>query len=113
MADLRFGRGHRDALCFFTKREFYCLSFDAVVEERRCAMQVDVINLFGHTSGVLHRQCHCTRRLVARLFKPHAMVGVARRAVARNLRVDIRAASHGTLILFENVHPRALAEHDA
>src|SRR2546429_4932387 len=25
MTDLRFGRGHRDALCFFTKREFDCL----------------------------------------------------------------------------------------
>lgn len=41
------------------------------------------------------------------------MISVARRAVAGNLSIDLRAALLRTLEVFEDVDPRAFAEHDA
>ena len=65
---------------------------DAIIQYRRRAMQVYVVDFFGVATRVLQRQLHCARGFVARLFKTHAMIGVAGGAIAGNLRVDFCAA---------------------
>src|SRR5215212_2734867 len=113
MADLRFSRGHWDARGLAVEREFQGTSLNAIVKERRGAVQIHVINVLCFTAGILERDAHRTRRFITILSEANAMISITRRAVARNLGIDTRAAIGRLFEFFKHVDPRAFAKHDS
>ena len=72
-------------------------------------MQVHVIDVFWFASGILERDTHRARGLITIFGETHSMISIARCAVTRDLRIDLRAAIGCVFEIFEYVDPRALA----
>ena len=85
---------------------------DAVVQQRGRAVVLHVADVLGREAGVGERLAHRARRLLAGLVEAHAVVGVARRAVAADLGEHPRAARARPLERLEDEHPGALAEDE-
>jgi hypothetical protein len=108
MAHLRLRRRHGDARSVTVKCEFERVGFDAIVEQGRRAVQVHVVDVFRFATSICERQAHRTRRLVAVFSQTHAMIGIARGAITRDLRIDRGTAIERVLQLLKNVNPGTL-----
>src|SRR5262249_1100507 len=93
--------------------ELHSARFDAVVQLRRRAVIVDVLHVALADAGLFHRHTDGARGLFAAFFETHAMVSLARRSVARNFAVDVRASCARLLHLFEYEEPCALGDDEA
>src|SRR5437764_1303703 len=88
-----------------------CLGGVAV--RRRGAMRVDVADLFRLHAGILHREPH--RILCAGAVRGGGgdVVGVGGHTVARDLRIELRAAAPCVLPLLQDEDGGAVAHHEA
>src|ERR1044072_1754166 len=111
MTDLRLRRRHRNAPRISVKSELQRACLNSIVEQSRGAVQIHVVNILWLTAGILERQSHRTRGLITVFGETNAMIRIARGAVADNFRIDVCATIERVLQLFEDVHPRAFAEH--
>ena len=76
-------------------------------------MQINVVDIFWFTTGILECETHRARGFVAVLSKSNAMISIARRAVTGNFRIDARITSFCVTQIFENVDPRTFAENNS
>ena len=58
------------------KRQLQGVRFNAIVEHRRGAVQIHVIDVARLNAGIRHCQRHCAGRLVAAFLKTDAMKGI-------------------------------------
>src|SRR5437868_2124540 len=72
-------------------------------------MRADVAHLFGARAALVERLLHGARRAVAFGVRRRHVVRVARKTVARHLRVDARAARTRALQRLKHKDARALA----
>ena len=113
MSDHRLRRRAGQVVRALAERDFHGARLDAVVQIGRSAVVVDVADVTGINTGVFDRQLHRPRRLFARFVHAHAMMRVARRAVAPDFGVDLRAARTGGLLALHHEHPRTLGQDEA
>src|ERR1051325_5655876 len=113
MSDLRLRRRHRNARGVAVKRGFQSTGLDAIVEDGRGAVQVNVVNVLWLAASILERQTHRARRFIAVFSQTNAMICIASSAVAGYLRVNLRAAIGRVFEVLEDVNPRAFAKHDS
>ena len=86
---------------------------ELVVVGRRSPVRVDVADLFGRNPGVGDGLLHDAHRARRGLVGHGDVEGVGGHAVADQLGVNLRAARARELQLFEDHHPRALADDEA
>ena len=86
VADQAFQRGARQLVGMPVEGQFHGARLDAVVQLRRGAVIVDVLDVRGRDAGFVHRHAHGARRLLAALLQPHPVVGFAGGTLARRPR---------------------------
>ena len=97
----------------FAKSEFDGPGLNTVVQLRRSAVIVNVIDLFRLHAGFLQGQLNCAGRFLTALFQPHAMVRIARRAVSADFAVNSRAALYGATGRLQYEKPGPLRNDEA
>src|ERR1051326_7783162 len=91
MADRRFRGAHGNSRRVSAKTILERARLDAVIQRRGSSVQIDVTDVGRAKARVLNRELHCTRRFNPRVVEANAMVGVACRTVAHDLRVNTSA----------------------
>jgi len=75
-------------------------------------MRVNIINIMGPNASFFHRNFHCASRAPAFRIHIGQAIRVRRGAVAHDFSMDRRLALPRVLQLFQDQHPRALADHE-
>ena len=88
------------------------LRLDAIVQLRRGAVVVDVADLFRTPVGAAERGLDAAHDLRAIRIHLHAVIGVARRCVAFDARIDGGTARERAIFPLDHQHPRAFTEHE-
>src|SRR6185369_16050679 len=92
MTDLRLRCRHRNPCRLPVKRELQRARFNSIVEQSGRAVEVYVVKIFRLAASVCEREAHGTCRLVTIFSESHAMIRIARRAIAGHFSVNLSAA---------------------
>ena len=92
---------------------FSALRFGRIVQARRRAMGIDVIDVLRLDARVFQGSVIAPRRRLAGLVRRHLVKRVAGEGEAEHLAIDARAPVGRVLDRFEHQHPGALAGHEA
>src|SRR2546427_2383359 len=111
MANHRLRCAHWKATGAFAKAMLDGARLDAVVQDRRRAVQIHIIDIIDVQAAVLDGQRHCARGFDTRFVETHAMIGITRRPVAQNLGINESPAAAGGRFSLQNIDPRSLAEY--
>ena len=113
MADGPLRRRHRDGIATLAEQPLHRVELDLVAERRRGAVRVDVVEILRLDAGALQRRLHRAVGTIAALRRRGDMIGIARKTVADDLRIDARATRFGMVQRFEHDGAGALAHHEA
>ena len=111
VADRRFRRGHADPGDRVAEQAPDGADLDLVTDRGRGAVGVDVVDVAGLDSRVLHRRAHGPVAAVAVRRRRGDVVGIPGKTVAENLRIDPGAALSGVPEFLEHDDAGALP-HD-
>src|SRR5687768_2236177 len=95
-----------------SERDARAPRLDDVVQHGRRAVIVNVTNFLRRPPGLADRLRHAPHNLFAVRVHLDAMVGVARRRVTVDRRINVRAAGPRAILELECEHPCALTEHE-
>src|SRR6185369_16233552 len=113
MSDLRLRCRHRNPRRLPVKRELQGARLNSIVEQGGRAVEVYVVEIFRLATSVFEREAHRACWLVTIFGESHAMIRVARRAIADHFSVNLRAAIQRMPQLFKDINPRAFAKNDS
>src|ERR1051325_8331 len=102
MSDLRLSCRHRNARGVAVERTLQRTRLDAIVQNRRRAVQVNVVDVLRFATGIFERESHRARGFVAIFGQTDAMIRVASSTVTEYLRINVRAAIPRVFELFQN-----------
>src|ERR1700745_1251664 len=93
---------HRRAVRAISQRQLQRPRLDAIIELRRSAVKIDIIDLLSRNTSFFHRKLNRSRRLLATFCQPYAMKGLTRGTVSRDLGIDTRSPSSRMLVLLKH-----------
>src|SRR4029078_412448 len=108
----RLGRRTRQRVGALAERGTGATGLDGVVQLRGRAVVGHGVDLFHGAGRTLDGAANRRDDLGAFGVHLHAVVGVARRVVAFDGRVDLGAAGTGAILALHHIHPGAFAEHE-
>src|SRR6185369_16797163 len=113
MSDHRFGRTHRDSKSMFLEAMFHGTCLDTIVQLRRRAVQIHVINVVDRQARILDCEFHRSSWLNSGFVETNAMMRITCRSISEDFGINPSTSSQRRTFGLDDIQPRAFSKYEA
>ena len=112
MAGHRLGGADQGFVGVIAQRQFHGIGFGQITQGRGGAVCVEVIDLVGIDTGILHRHHHAARRAFAGIARCRHVIGIGTGAETGQFAINAGTAGFGVFVFLQHQNAGAVAEHE-